>query len=72
MIEEGYDLKCKVPKFFSATRFANYAKEVYIRFRCCYIISLETILYICIFLKTLILVYNFCCPGRATLYWWPA
>jgi hypothetical protein len=44
MVEEGYDLKCKVPKFFSVTRFANYAKEVYIRFRCCYIISLETIL----------------------------
>ena len=25
MVEEGYDLKCKVPKIFSQTRFANYA-----------------------------------------------
>ena len=30
---EGYDLACKVPKFFSATRFANYVVEVYKRFR---------------------------------------
>ena len=33
MIEEGYDLKCKVPRFFSETRFANYASKVYTRFR---------------------------------------
>ena len=33
MVEEGYDLKCKVPKFFSATRFANYAVKIYTRFR---------------------------------------
>ena len=32
-VEEGYDLKCKVPKFFSATKFANYAVKIYTRFR---------------------------------------
>ena len=33
LVEEGYDIKCKVPKFFSATRFANYAVKIYTRFR---------------------------------------
>ena len=33
MVEEGYDVKCKVPKFFSATRYANYAVKIYTRFR---------------------------------------
>ena len=32
-MDEGYDLKCKVPKFFSQTRFANYAVKIYVRFR---------------------------------------
>jgi hypothetical protein len=32
MVEEGYDLKCKAPKFFSATRFANYAVKININF----------------------------------------
>ena len=33
MVDEGYDLKCKVPKFFSVTRFANYSVTIYTRFR---------------------------------------
>jgi hypothetical protein len=33
MVEDGYDIKCKVPKFFSETRFANYAVQIYTRFR---------------------------------------
>jgi hypothetical protein len=34
MNEEGYKIRCKVPKFFSETRFANYAVKIYERFRC--------------------------------------
>ena len=33
MIEEGYEFRCKVPKFFSETRFGNYAAQIYDRFR---------------------------------------
>ena len=33
MIEEGYDLKCNVPQFFSETRFANYCVKIYLKFR---------------------------------------
>lgn len=33
MEEEGYDFKVKVPRFFSETRFANYASKIYVRFR---------------------------------------
>ena len=33
LIEEGYDLKSKVPKFFSVTRFAIYVVNVDKRFR---------------------------------------
>ena len=33
MREEGYNFKCRVPKFFSETRFANYAVQIYQRFR---------------------------------------
>ena len=33
MVEEGYDLKCKVPRFFSETRFANFSAKVCNRFR---------------------------------------
>ena len=33
LVEEGYDLSLKVPKFFSETRFANYASKVYSQFR---------------------------------------
>ena len=33
LVEEGYDIKSKVTKFFSATRFANYAVKIYTRFR---------------------------------------
>ncbi len=33
MVEEGYDIKCKVPKSFSKTRFANYAVQIYDWFR---------------------------------------
>ena len=32
-MEEGYDLKCKVPRFFSETRFANFSAKVCNRFR---------------------------------------
>jgi hypothetical protein len=33
MVEEGYEFSHKVPKFFSETRFANYASRVYNTFR---------------------------------------
>ena len=33
MVEDGYEFKCKTPKFFSETRFANYAVRVYTTFR---------------------------------------
>ena len=33
MVEDGFDFKYKTPKFFSETRFANYAIKIYEEFR---------------------------------------
>ena len=33
LVEQGYDFTCKTPKFFSETRFANYAIRIYEEFR---------------------------------------